>query len=181
MNFKVDHRYSLALFNASIEGNCLDAIAEDAMNLIDLLKKEHELRLFIASPVLRSERKINIVETFFRPRLNSLMIDFIKLLILKNREGMLVSILKEFLLLKDSKEGILNVEITSAVKLDDEIIKKFKTKFDDYTKMNCRAVLEIDKSLIGGFTVQFKDTIVDASIKRQLEMLKTRFKEQNIL
>jgi hypothetical protein len=29
--------------------------------------------------------------------------------------------------------------------------------------------------------VQFKDTIVDASIKRQLEMLKTRFKEQNIL
>jgi F-type H+-transporting ATPase subunit delta len=109
------------------------------------------------------------------------MIDFIKLLILKNREGMLVSILKEFLLLKDSKEGILNVEITSAVKLDDEIIKKFKTKFDDYTKMNCRAVLEIDKSLIGGFTVQFKDTIVDASIKRQLEMLKTRFKEQNIL
>jgi len=49
---------------------------------------------------------------------------------------MLVSILKEFLLLKDSKEGILNVEITSAVKLDDEIIKKFKTKFDDYTKMN---------------------------------------------
>jgi len=133
MNFKVEHRYSLALFNASIEDGCLDAIADDAMSLIDLLKKEPELRLFIASPVLRSERKINIVETFFRSRLNRLMIDFIKLLILKNREGMLANILKEFLLLKDSKEGILNIEITSVVKLDDEIIRKFKTKFDDYT------------------------------------------------
>jgi len=46
--------------------------------------------------------------------------------------------------------------------------------------MNCRAALEIDKSLIGGFTVQFKDTVVDASIKRQLEMLKIKFKEQNL-
>jgi F-type H+-transporting ATPase subunit delta len=177
MNYKVDHRYSLALFNASEEINCREEIAKDAINLINLLKNERELRLFFASPVIKNEKKIKIVESFFKPRLNYLMVDFMKLLILRNREGMIVNILKEFLLLKDDREGILNVNVTTAVKLENELEGKFKMIFDDYTKLNCRTEFETDEKIIGGFKVQFKDVVVDASIKRQLELLKNKFNE----
>lgn len=177
MNYKVDHRYSLALFNASESLGCLDLVAGDAINLIELLKSERDLYLFFSSPVIRSEKKINVVKDFFKNKINDLTIDFIKLLILRNREGMIVNILNEFLNLKDKKEGFLKVNIKSAVKLDEKMIDKFKVKFNEFTNLKCKAETGIDENLIGGFTVQYEDTMVDASIKRQLELLKEKFKQ----
>jgi|WetSurMetagenome_2_1015567.scaffolds.fasta_scaffold127616_2 F-type H+-transporting ATPase subunit delta len=180
MNSKVDNRYSLALFNAAEELKCTDAIAVDAQNLIGLLKSEYDLRIFFASPVIKKEKKIKIIESFFKNKLNNLSIDFIKLLILRNREGMIVNILKAFLSLKDDREGIIGVDIKSAVKLDSKLADKFKSKIDDFTNLDSRLNLMVDENLIGGFTIQFKDIMIDASLKRQLEIVRNRFKEQSL-
>ena len=46
--------------------------------------------------------------------------------------------------------------------------------------MECSATYELSKELIGGFTVKVKDEIIDASIKRQLENLKTELAKSEI-
>jgi len=52
-----------------------------------------------------------------------------------------------------------------------------KSKIESYTKLKGELTFELDKSIIGGFVAKIDDTILDASIKRQLEILKDKFKQ----
>ncbi|MCB9247222.1 MAG: F0F1 ATP synthase subunit delta [Ignavibacteriales bacterium] len=43
------------------------------------------------------------------------------------------------------------------------------------------AQFEIDNSIIGGFKARFTDTVIDASIQHQLELLKKKLFEESYL
>ncbi|MEO8446976.1 MAG: F0F1 ATP synthase subunit delta, partial [bacterium] len=58
---------------------------------------------------------------------------------------------------------------------------RMKEKIDAYTHLKSDMTFEIDKSIIGGFIAKINDTVLDASIKRQLERLKVKFREGNFI
>ncbi len=177
---KATRRYSLALYEAAVSEKKLNKVAEDCINLIDLIKSNRDLNLFFSSPVIREEKKIQIVEKLFDKKINKLTIDFIKLIITNNR-GMLVSdIFNGFLELKNEAEGKVKAEVKTAIKISDKEKKKLKEKLDGFTRMDSIPEFYIDESLMGGFTIKVKDEVIDASIKRQLENLRNRFKGINI-
>lgn len=45
----------------------------------------------------------------------------------------------------------------------------------------CRIVVEtkVDPNIVGGFILEFEDKLLDASVRRQIEILRTRFVEKN--
>ncbi len=173
-------RYSTALYQAAEQDKKLDIIAEDSINLIGLIKSSKDLHLFFISPVIKHEKKLKIVGTLFKEKISQLSFEFIKLLIVHNREGMILDILESFLDLKDDSEGKVKASVKTAVQFDDSETKKIKEKIDGFTGKNSIADFAEDKSLIGGFTIQVKDVVLDASIKRQLENLRNRFRGINI-
>ncbi|MCX6164721.1 MAG: ATP synthase F1 subunit delta [Ignavibacteriae bacterium] len=174
---KAIHRYSLALFQAAENDKKLSKVAVDSNNLIGLIKSSKDLHLFFVSPVIKQEKKIKIVETLFKKKISQLSFEFIKLLIVHNREGLIVDILEGFLDLKNDSEGIIKATVISAIKFDDMEKKKMKEKIDGFTDKNSIPDFSEDNSLIGGFTIQVKDTVIDASIKRQLDNLRNKFKD----
>jgi F-type H+-transporting ATPase subunit delta len=177
---KAIHRYSLALFQAAENSKKLEKVAVDSNNLIGLIKSSKDLHLFFISPVIKQEKKNKIVETLFKKRISQLSFEFIKLLISHNREGLIVDILEGFLDLKNDSEGRIKAKVITAVELDDKEKKKMKGKIDGFTDKNSIPEFTEDISLIGGFTIQVKDTVIDASIKRQLDNLRSEFKGINI-
>lgn len=177
---KAIHRYSLALFQAANNDKKLDKVSVDSNNLIGLIKSNKDLHLFFVSPVIKQEKKIKIVETLFKKKISQLSFEFIKLLIVHNREGLIVEILESFLDLKNDSEGKIKANVITAVKFNDIEKKKMKGKIDGFTNKNSIPDFSENESLIGGFTIQVKDTVIDASIKRQLENLRNKFKETNI-
>jgi F0F1-type ATP synthase delta subunit len=50
-----------------------------------------------------------------------------------------------------------------------------------FSKKKVNADFLLDKEVLGGFTVQIKDSVIDASIQNQLENLRKKFKKTNIL
>lgn len=84
---------------------------------------------------------------------------------------------EDFINLRKEKEGIVDVLVKTSVPLNDEEKKNMNQKIDSYTKLKGNMTYEIDKSIIGGFVAKINDTILDASIKRQLQRLKDKFKE----
>lgn len=177
---KVTKRYSLALYEAAVRDKKLDIIAEDSNNIIGLVKSSKDLRLFFASPVIKKAKKIKVVEAIFADKVSQLSFEFLKLLVNHNRENLVKDILDGFLFLKYESEGKVKAFVKTAVKMDDEEIKKIKEKIDGFTGKNSLPEFTEDNSLIGGFTVQVDDIVLDASIKRQLENLKSKFKGINI-
>ena len=174
---KISRRYSIALYKAADNLKKIDVVARDSNDILNLLKSSNKLSLFFSSPVIRKDKKIMVVKDLFEGKISEITFNFIKLLIVRNRENIISYILNDFLELKNEKEGVIDVTIKTAVELNKTEESKFKKKIDDYTKLRCIPSYQIDKDLLGGFTVQMKDTILDASIQRQLQMLKNRFKE----
>jgi F-type H+-transporting ATPase subunit delta len=172
MTSNVLRRYSLALYDASVEQNLLKKIYKEIETFIQLGKSSRELELFFSSPSIRTGKKLEITGKLFSKSLNPLLLNFIKLIIGKNREALLFDILSDFIELKNEREGLSAVSVKTTVELTEKEKDTFKKKIDKYTNLNSVPEFSVDDSLIGGFTIQIKDNILDASIKRQLELLK---------
>jgi F-type H+-transporting ATPase subunit delta len=177
MYSKISRRYSKALYKASEVQNKVKEVAQDSENILNLLKSSKDLSLFFASPIIRMDKKEMVVEDLFKGKISDLTYNFVKLLIKRNREELISYIFEDFLELKNEKEGVIDVAIKTVVKLNKNEESKFKKKIDDYTNLICVPSFQLDEDLIGGFTLQIKDTILDASIQRQLQLLKNKFKE----
>lgn len=180
MSSKVINRYALALFKEAEKSKVLEKVAIDSNNIIGLIKSSKDLHLFFSSPVIKKEKKIKIVESLFKDKVSVLCFDFIKFLIVQNRENLILEILDTYLDLKNSSEGKTKAVVKTAVEFDESDKKKMKKKIDEFTGKDSIPEFVEDKSLIGGFTVQVNDTVIDASIKRQLDNLKNQFRGINI-
>ena len=177
---KAIRRYSLALYEAALDADKLDEVAGDAENLTNLVKSSSDLRLFFQSPVINKEKKEKVISALFKEKISALTFDFIRLLVKNNRENLLVEIMDCYLEQKNNSEGIVKATVKTAVKIDDIEKKKITEKINSFTGMKSIPEFTTEKDLIGGFTIKVKDIVIDASIKRQLENLRGKFKEINL-
>jgi F-type H+-transporting ATPase subunit delta len=97
------------------------------------------------------------------------------LLIAKHRESLLAAVIEEFGVLYDRKLGIMNVDVTSSVDVTPSQQKELKTQLERFTQKNVRVRFTVDASIRGGLVVKVGDTVVDASLARQLQLLRERF------
>ena len=72
----------------------------------------------------------------------------------------------------NERRGIIEAEIKTVVKIPDKGKRELIEKLRRYTGKEIKPVFKVDKSIKGGVVAQIKDTIIDASIKRQLELLR---------
>jgi F-type H+-transporting ATPase subunit delta len=77
-------------------------------------------------------------------------------------------IIEEFEKYAKKKAGIISLNITAAHDPKPETIEAIKKAFGK----NVEAIIKIDKSIIGGVVIREENTILDASVKNQLQQLK---------
>ncbi len=94
------------------------------------------------------------------------------MLIDKGREDLLNDICNRFISLSDEKLNQVNVAITSAIELSDLQKNEIEKKLTNIINKNVIAGYKIDNKIIGGFKAKYNDTVIDASIQHQLELLK---------
>ena len=94
-DFNVSTRYANALLAIAIETNQFEAISADVDNVLDLLTKVKELKVAIYSPVIKLEKKIQIIEALFKDKVNLKTFEFLVFILNKNRATLLTSILKK--------------------------------------------------------------------------------------
>lgn len=179
--FIISTRYANALMGIAESNNSFTQIVED-MKLINVtLSESKELKDLLRNPIINSQKKKSILNEIFSQIISNDVINFLNFLIEKERENILFDISKRFLNLADEKLNNANVEIISAVDLTKNQKENIETKLTEMLKKNIIANYKIDNSIIGGFKAKFNDTIIDASIQHQLELLKKRLFDQSYL
>lgn len=177
MNSKAARRYSIALYDAASEKGQLDALTNDFVKSLELINTNKDLELFFESPVVSRMKKTAVVKDIFGGKVSDLTMTFLNLLISRGRESLTKDIFEDFINLKKEKEGIVDVTVKTSVGLSDDEKKNMKEKIESFTKKKSNMNFEIDKDIIGGFVAKINDTVLDASLKRQLEKLKVKFRE----
>ena len=168
----VAERYAKALFELAVEKQQVDAIYADAQELASVCRENRLFVLVLKSPVISEEKKEKILKDLFSKRFNPITLQFLLILVRKNREVFIPEIAQNLIELYKEYKHILTVCLTMAVPATEAIQDKVKEVIKDYTHWKVDLVQEIDSKIIGGFILNWSDMQYDASIRYQIERIR---------
>ena len=177
---KVAYRYASSLLDTALENNTLDKVDKDLKLLIESFDKSGELKRAVESPVIKSRLKISILKEIFSKKMDKETIKFIQFVVDKNREDTLYAIAEKFIDLRNDHLGIVELNVKTAFKFNEDQKQEVKTRFEKILKKTVNLNVIVDNSLVGGFIAKVGDTVYDASLKHQLELLKKEFAQGSL-
>lgn len=173
---RIASRYAKSLIDLSISQDKLETILDD-IHTFRKAVEHRELRLLLASPIIKGDKKKSILNEIFKGKLDDLTMKFMDITVSKGRERYLKAITDEFILQYKQHKHISSVVITTADELSNEALDVIKSKLD--SSKTTDDVIEIktkvDPELIGGFIIEFEDNLYDASVAHKLDRLKKEF------
>ena len=171
-------RYAKALVSHSIEEGNLDLMFDEINSLINILEESEDLKEFISNPTILRENKTSLLNELTDqslPNISSLL----NLLSLNNRVDMLLDVCKVFVQQYNAHNNIVEVTVTTPVKLSESLEKTIETYLSSIKAGKIKLTKKKDKDLIAGFTLDFDNTRLDASVKKRLEKMKKQLKTTN--
>jgi F-type H+-transporting ATPase subunit delta len=163
--------YARSLFEVAQEHDQLDEIHEEIGQFADVLSDNRQLQLFFFSPYFSSEEKKDGVAKVIDGG-NEYFVRFLELLAEKHRLPVLFRIRREFDALWAKEQKLLEVSVTSAVKLDEETVKGIGKKIEEQTGNRVDLTSDVDPDLIGGLVIRVGNLVLDASVRNRLERLR---------
>jgi F-type H+-transporting ATPase subunit delta len=163
--------YANALFEAAKEKGRLEAVGDDLHAFAEAVGEVPQLRELLVNPQLDSRAKAEALAAILADA-DELARNFLLLVAEKGRANQLAEIVREFDALTAVEEGILDVELTTAVELSDDDATKLLDQIEQVSGRRLRARREVDPKLIGGFVLRAGSHRADASIRGRLEGLR---------
>lgn len=176
--YRVSYRYANSLMQLAVEKNIYDKVAKDAELIYNALDSSRELRVVLKSPVIKSTEKTKLISAIFAKNVSPETEKFLEFVIEKGREDILFEIFKEFMNLRDKREGIIRTKVVSAVDLNDEIKNKITSQLEQKTAKKVVSSYVVNEKIIGGFIAEVGDTVFDSSVRHQLQLLRKKFSEE---
>ena len=168
----VAHRtYARALYAAAKDADRLDAVREQLGDFVEAQRQVPELRDLLRNPQLDQRVKASVFEELLGGD-EQLVRNFLLLLAEKNRAGEIEEIAEEFERLAAAEEGILDVEMTTAIELSDKEARDVIKQIEKASGRKVEATQRVDPDLIGGIVLQAGSLRLDASVRGRLDRLR---------
>ena len=172
MSYRIASRYAKSLIELAQEKGKLEEVHSDILLLNESFHSSRELRMFLKSPVIKADKKLEVLNKLFLAKINEITGKFIILMTNKGRERFLSEISDEFIVQYNVIKKITPVKISSAVKLDQATIDTILNGLRKKENIEAIQLTEvIDESLVGGFTLLYGDKQVDSSVRSSLQKL----------
>lgn len=180
-SFNIATRYATALMNLASEKNILPEVFADMELVRSGISSSKELKAVLKSPVIKSDQKEEILKQIFEEKISSSSSEFLQFVIKKNRENFLLNILMRFRDLYNNKVNRVEAQVVSSIELSDDQKSTLQISLEKYTQKKVLSSYLVDYSIIGGFIVRINDTVLDSSVKQQLNKLRKRLLQQTNL
>lgn len=169
---QVDTTYGNALFELALEENKLDALYDEVLALIEILKENSALIKLLSHPHINKDEKKKVVSKTFEGKASDELTGLIAMVVDKDHAANLVQVLEYFIRLVKKEKNIGVAAVTSAAPLSDEQKKNIEKRLIETTAFNTMETSYfVDSSLIGGLVIRIDDRVVDSSIKTKIENL----------
>jgi F-type H+-transporting ATPase subunit delta len=163
--------YARALFEAAKENDVLDRVHDELGEIVDALEESDELKMFFFSPYFSAEEKKDAVDQVVSGA-DERTVNFLKLLAERHRLPVLFRIRSDFDELWAEERKLLSVSVTSAVELDDKLVKDIGKRIEEQTGRDVELSSRVDPYVLGGLVVRVGNMVLDASVRNRLEQLR---------
>jgi ATP synthase F1 delta subunit len=165
--------YARALFEVATEHDLLDAIREQLAQFADALNENRELQVFFFSPYFSTEEKKEALHRVVEDA-EPIFMSFLETLVERHRMPVLFRIRARYDQLWDEANRVLPVSVTSAVPLDESVVKDIVDRIGEQTGETVQLTTATDPEILGGIVVRVGNEILDASIRSRLEQLRNQ-------
>jgi F-type H+-transporting ATPase subunit delta len=142
--------YARSLFDVACEHDSLDEVHEQLDEFVDAVSENRDLQVFLFSPYFSAQEKRDSLGKLLEDA-NEHLFRFLEMLAERHRMPVIFRIRQAFDDLWAEERRRLEVEITSAVELDEDVV---------------------DPDVLGGIVLQVGNMVLDASVRARLERLR---------
>jgi F-type H+-transporting ATPase subunit delta len=168
---KIARVYATALYQAAVEEGRVAQVHRDLEQFVQATNSSSELRRFLVAEEISDLRKkealLELVEGG-----DELVKNFLRLLVDKNREAELDGSFRAFVELVEEAQGLVHVEVVSAVPLTNALEDALRIKIESSLGKTVELTLTVDKEILGGLRLRIGDRVADASVRHRLERLR---------
>lgn len=181
-NPRLAGRYAKSLLGLAQEQNQLEAVLTDMKMFKNIAQSNPDVVLLLKSPIVSADKKQKILSAVLDGRVSALTSMFIQLLVKKHRESNLPEIASTFIKQYNELNNIHEVKITTAQPMSAEMQAAIVSKVKSNARFgNIELTTVVKDELIGGFKLEVGDTLIDASILRDLKDVKRQFESNEYM
>ena len=169
-NLKIAKRYSQALAQSAKEN--IDEVLCNLKTINEAIFDNQELKTFFLHPVISLKDKKETLKSTLENKVDNLTLNFIETLLDENRFSIFRTIFELFKKEADVIKNKQEVEIISAVEINDDYKKQLEEKLKQKLSKDIIPNYNLDENIIGGLIVKIEDKVVDLSLKSKFEALK---------
>jgi F-type H+-transporting ATPase subunit delta len=158
-------RSLLALAADRAEGEAMELELAD---LAALLEANPELASYLSSPLVDDEARAATLERAFRGRASELVVNMLQVMNGKGRLRLVPALAEALRLENEHRRGEVDVEVTTAVGLSDDMRRRIAVSASRYAGRTARLVEKVDPRLLGGLVLKIGDRKIDGSLARQI-------------
>jgi ATP synthase F1 delta subunit len=163
--------YARALFQTAIEHKELDEVQEQLAIWADALGENKNLQTFFFSPRFSSAETKDAIRRIIDGG-NEHFLNFLELLAERHRLPATFRIRRSFDELWREEHKMLTVEVTSAIELDEGLVRSIGERIEERTGRKIELTSRVDPDIIGGIVLRVGNKILDASVQGRLQRLR---------
>lgn len=174
MTGSFEYNYAEALFELSLENDCLDSVYEEFLTVTQIFEDNPDFVKFLNLPTVEWDEKEKIISKTFGEDLSEIMFNFLNVTAKKGRAKSMSSIFSEFKALYNEKMNILEVMAITAIPLTDSLREKLIEKLSSVSGKKIVLEERVDSKIIGGIVLSYNNTEIHASVRDKLDKLKAQ-------
>ena len=172
MERRIVRRYASALFGAASKAGLVDQVESDLGLASYALESSPDLLETIRSPLVPVATKKDILRDVFGGKVQEITLSYLNLLVEKHREDAILPTEKLYVLLANEARGVITVRVESAVALTGDEESRIIAQLSRTTGKTVQLDSEVVPDHMGGALVRIGDTVIDGTIRGQLEALR---------
>jgi F-type H+-transporting ATPase subunit delta len=146
-------------------------VREELSDFVETVDEVRELQVLLRNPQLEPRMKMSVLGELMGDA-DELVRNFLQLVTEKGRIGEIDEIAREFERLCAEEEGVLKLELTTAIELSDEEASGIVGQIERASGRTVEATRDVDPDLVGGIVLQIGSLRLDSSIRGRLMRLR---------
>ena len=172
-------RYAQAMFELAREQNQLDAWAFD-LQMVSQALQDPDFRTLLSHADVPVDEKIKASSAVLG-EVHPLVLNLVNVLVASGLVNLAPDLQTAYNALLDVHHGRQQVEVTSAVLLDDAELTQITSFVSDLISKEVVVTTRVDESIMGGVVIQIGDQLLDGSTRSRLEALRNRMHSEVIV
>ena len=169
ISLTIARKYAKALLEIGLQEKNHETLGKELERMAGLFQENKELRLVLFSPFYPAPRRKAIAKNVGASMgLSRATLDFLNLLIERDRADHLPAIVKVYEGLADEVSNRLRASLISAQKLSAPLVGEIKAQLESSTGKEVILSSQENPALIGGVITKIGNVIYDGSLKTQL-------------